>query len=127
MLLANRVKSSILVGLRIRLSLSYLVFHNFKAVSNPTAPELYSLLLGSRGKKKIHAELPQYGRGVRGLCIIDEALYRQTKLNTETLAALPRRRRRRVVVGGWVSAGEGERERGETCNSFNLVIVFAQC
>lgn len=55
-----------------------------------------------QGKKKTRAEPPPYGRGVRGLCIIDEALYRQTKLNTETLAALPQR----TVVGGWVGVGE---------------------
>lgn len=34
-------------------------------------------------------------RGVGGLCIIDEALYRQTELNAEMLAAQPHRR-----VGG---------------------------
>lgn len=36
------------------------------------------------------------------LCIIDEALYRQTKLNTEKLAALPPRME---VVGGRVGEG----------------------
>lgn len=47
---------------------------------------------------KTYPELPPYGRGVGGLCIIDEALYRQTELNAEMLAAQPHR----PAVGGWV-------------------------
>lgn len=39
-----------------------------------------------------------------GLCIIDEALYRQTELNTEMLTAQPRR----PAVGGWVGSVEEE-------------------
>lgn len=53
-----------------------------------------------------------YGRGVGGLCIIDEALYRQTELNTEMLTAQPHR----PAVGGWVgSVGEEAKRSGLLC------------
>lgn len=80
--------------------------------------EIYSAALaGSSGEK---TRTPPYGRGVGGRCIIDEALYRQTKLNTEALAAPPRRT---PPVGGWVGAGVGGST--ETCYSLHFVIVFA--
>lgn len=56
---------------------------------------------------KTYPELPPYGSGVGGLCIIDEALYRQTELNAEMLAAQPRR----PAVGGWGSGWGGSKEQ----------------
>lgn len=57
---------------------------------------------------KTYPELPPYGRGVGGLCIIDEALYRQTELN----AAQPHR----PAVGRWVgSVGEEVTSSGLLC------------
>lgn len=47
-----------------------------------------------------------------GLCIIDEALYRQTELNTEMLTAQPHR----PAVGGWVgNVGEEVKSSGLFC------------
>lgn len=46
---------------------------------------------------KTYPELPAYGRGVGGRCIIDEALYRQTELNAEMLAASAWQ-----ICSGWV-------------------------
>lgn len=67
--------------------------------------EIYSAALASSSGEKTRT--PPYGRGVGGRCIIDEALYRQTKLNTEALAAPPRRT---LLVGGWVRGCGGGRE-----------------
>lgn len=50
-----------------------------------------------------HPELPPYGRRVGGLCIIDEALYRQTKLNRGACSSASE-----DGGGRWVgSVGEG--------------------
>lgn len=56
---------------------------------------------------KTDPELPAHGRGVGSLCIIDEALYRQTALNAEMLAAPPPR----PAAGGW-GCGEEEAKSG---------------
>lgn len=72
--------------------------------------QLYSVVLGSRGDRKAHAEPPPYGRGVRGLCIIDEALYRQTKLKHRGARSSASEDGGGGWVVGWVeSAGEGLR------------------
>lgn len=55
------------------------------------------ILLWSHGEYE--SLLPPYGRGVGGLCIIDEALYRQTELNTEMHTA---HRDASQASGGWV-------------------------
>lgn len=73
------------------------------------AMQLYSVVLGSRGDRKAHAEPPPYGRGVRGLCIIDEALYRQTKLKHRGARSSASEDGGGRVVGGWLG---GRRERG---------------
>lgn len=67
---------------------------------------------------KTYSELPPYGRGVGGLCIIDEALYRQTELNAEMLAAQPHR----PAVGGWVGGERGGRSKEQRAPLLTLCI-----
>lgn len=62
-----------------------------------------------------------YGRGVGGLCIIDEALYRQTELNTEMLTAQPHR----PAVGGWVG-GWGVWGRKQSAAGSSVDFLYLQ-
>lgn len=59
-----------------------------------------------------------------GLCIIDEALYRQTELNTEMLTAQPPR----PAVGGWVGAwGRKQSAAGSSVDFLYLQEERCQC
>lgn len=69
----------------------------------------YVLRCSAAGEKESPCRASTVWKESRGLCIIDEALYRQTKLNTEMLAALPRRT---LVVGG--ECGGGSKHRHAT-------------
>lgn len=58
-----------------------------------------------------------------GLCIIDEALYRQTELNTEMLTAQPHR----PAVGGWVGGDRGGGSKEQRALLLTLYLQEESC